>query len=456
MLVEASAGLPLDLFFMASSCVPATRWEDTGAVLGISEVRALLARPRVLGLAEMMDITAVLGAEHDVLEKVHAALAARTAVDGHAPALSGRELIAYVAAGIRSDHESTTVEEARAKAALGMLVQIREGSSAQDLDALLPLVAIGELDDSWCLVTDDIFPNDLRRHGHLDGLLRRVVAGGVSPAVAVRHATYVPARHYGLVDRGALAPGYCADIVLVEDLRDFRVRTVIKNGQVAARDGQSLDHGPAPRLNHENTVHLPPLDEGMFRLPLAGETCPVIEIVPDQIVTRGTLRSVRRVDGHWAFDPERDVVLIASIERHRASGRIGLGLVSGFGLTHDGAVGSSVAHDSHNLIIAGTNARDMLTCARALAEHGGGFVAASEGSVQALLPLPVAGLLSLDDADAVCRQLEEVNRAARALGCPLDAPFGTLSFLALPVIPELRITAQGVFDVRAQHFLNLS
>jgi adenine deaminase len=455
MLARASEGLPLDLFFTAPSCVPATHWEDAGAVLGPSEVRALLARPRVLGLAEVMDIPALLGAEHDVLEKVQAALTARTVVDGHAPALAGRDLIAYAAAGIRSDHESTTVEEARAKAALGMLVQVREGSSAQNLAALLPILVAGELDESWCLATDDIFPNDLRDHGHLDGLLRRLVAAGVAPAVAVRHAAYVPARHYGLVDRGALAPGYRADVVLVEDLQDFRVRTVIKDGQVAARDGLCLDLGQVPQLVHENTVHLPALDERTFRLPLESETCPVIEIVPAQIVTRRTARSVRRVAGRWAFDPERDVVLIASIERHRASGRIGLGLVSGFGLTHDGALGSSVAHDSHNLIIAGTNARDMLTCARALAEQGGGFVAASGGTVQALLPLPVAGLLSLENAETVCRQLEEVNRAARALGCPLDAPFGTLSFLALPVIPELRITARGVFDVREQLFLKL-
>jgi adenine deaminase len=455
MLVKASEGLPLDLFFMASSCVPATHWEDAGAVLGPREVGDLLVRPRVLGLAEVMDIPAVLGAEHDVLEKIIAALAARSVVDGHAPGMSGRELIAYASAGIRSDHESTTVEEARAKAALGMLVQVREGSSAQNLAALLPLLVSGELDESWCLATDDIFPNDLRQHGHLDGLLRRLVAAGVAPAVAVRHAAYVPARHYGLVDRGALAPGYRADVVIVENLEDFRVRTVVKNGRVAARDGECLDLGEVPPLVHENSVHLPELDEQTFRLPLASETCPVIEIVPGQIVTRRTSRSVRRAGGHWAFDPERDVLLIASIERHRASGRIGLGLVSGFGLTHDGALGSSVAHDSHNLVIAGTNARDMLVCARAIAERGGGFVAASGGTVQALLPLPVAGLLSLEDADTVCRQLEEVNRAARALGCPLEAPFGTLSFLALPVIPELRITAQGVFDVREQLFLKL-
>jgi len=455
MLAAACEGLPLDLFFMASSCVPATRWEDAGAVLGPAEVGTLLSRPRVLGLAEVMDVPAVLAAEADVLAKVETALCAGTVVDGHAPSLTGRELIAYASAGIRSDHESTTAEEARAKAALGMLIQVREGSSAQNLDAILPLLASGELDDLWCLVTDDIFPTDLLRHGHLDGLLRRVVAGGVAPGVAVRHAAYVPARHYGLADRGAVAPGYRADLVLVENLTDFRARMVIKGGQVAARDGLCLDVGISPGLPHENTIHLPHLDEGSFQLPISAVTCPVIEVVPDQIVTLRALRTVRRVDGRWAFDPECDVLMIASIERHRASGRIGLGLVSGFRLTHDGALGSSVAHDSHNLIIAGTNARDMLICASALAAHGGGFVVAAGGLVQAILPLPVAGLLSIEPADVVCRQLGEVDRAAHALGCPLTAPFGTLSFLALSVIPELRITAQGVFDVREQRFLSL-
>jgi adenine deaminase len=415
----------------------------------------MLSRPRVLGLAEVMDVPAVLGAAPDVLEKIAAALARGTTVDGHAPALSGRHLIAYAAAGIRSDHESTTAEEARARAALGMLVQVREGSSAQNLEAILPLLASGAIDDSWCLVTDDIFPNDLRRDGHLDGLLRRVVAGGVAPAVAIRHAAFIPARHYGLSDRGAVAPGYVADLVLVADVRDFRVQTVIKNGRVAARDGQCLVDGPAPVLNHENTIHLPPLSESDFRLPLSRATCPIIEIIPDQIVTRRGTREVHRVDGTWAFDPDRDVALIASIERHRGTGKIGLGLVGGLGLIRPGAIGSSVAHDSHNLIVAGTNPRDMLTCARALAEHGGGFVVVAEGSVRALLPLPVAGLLSLEAADLVCRQLVEVNQAAGALGCTLDAPFGTLSFLALSVIPSLRITAQGVFDVDEQRFVTL-
>jgi adenine deaminase len=455
MLEDAGKGLALDMFFMASSCVPATAWEDNGAALGPEDVRRLLSSPRVLGLAEVMDIPAVLAAAPEILEKMQVAISAGAPVDGHAAGLAARELIAYVAAGIRSDHESTTVEEARARAALGMLVQVREGSSAQNLDTLIPLLASGELDESWCLVTDDIFPTDLLRNGHLDGLLRRVVKGGVSPAVAVRHASYVPARHYGLLDRGSLAPGCLADVVLVEDLESFRVHSVIKDGRVVARGGRCVEQGPVRSFNHSNTIHLPSLSEATFSLSLANENCSVIEIVPDQIVTRRSVRSVRRLAGRWAFDPERDVLLIASIERHKASGRIGLGLVSGFGLTRDGALGSSVAHDSHNLIIAGTNAADMLMCAQVLAEHGGGFVAVALGAVQAVLPLPVAGLLSLESALTVCGELDEINRVARALGCPLEAPFGTLSFLALPVIPELRITTQGVFDVGTQEFITL-
>jgi adenine deaminase len=360
-----------------------------------------------------------------------------------------------VAAGIRSDHESSTVDEARAKAALGMLVQVREGSVARNLDTILPLLAAGELGDFWCLVTDDVFPNDLREHGHLDGLLRRVVAGGVPPASAVRHVTLVPARHYGLLDRGGVAPGYRADLVIVDDLRGFRPSLVLKNGQIVAREGEYVADVRPPHLEHGNTVRLAPVEASAFQLPLSGDVCPVIRIVPRQIVTRYETQTVRRVDGSWAFDPARDVALIASIERHRETGQVGLGLVSGFGLQRAGALGSSVAHDSHNLIVAGTNARDILACVRSLEESGGGFVVASGGTVQARLPLPVAGLLSTESADTVCRQLQEVGSAARALGCELAAPFGTLSFLALPVIPELRITDQGLFDVRRQEFVRL-
>jgi adenine deaminase len=455
LLLEASEGLPLDFFFMAPSCVPAMSWEDAGAVLGPAEVRELLQRRRVLGLAEMMDFPAILRSDAAALEKVLVTQTSHGAVDGHAPGLLGQRLMAYAAAGIRSDHETTTTEEARAKAELGMLVQVREGSIARNLDTLLPLLATDALGNFWCLVTDDIYPDELRQHGHLDGLLRRVVAGGVPPAGAVRHVTLVPARHYGLHDRGAVAPSYRANLVVVDDLRSFAAHVVIHDGRVVARNGRYLLEAPRKSGRPENTIRAKPVDESAFRLRLGQASCPVIRVIPGQIVTRRETHQVRRVDGEWAFDPEQDIVLVASIERHRASGRIGLGLTSGFGLRRPGAIGSSVAHDSHNLIVAGTNPRDLVACVRALTNSGGGFVVAAEGEAKAQLPLPVAGLLSTEPIEVVCRQLGEVREAARALGCRLDSPFGILSFLALSVIPEVRITDQGLFDVASQQFVQL-
>src|SRR5208283_1516633 len=264
-----------------------------------------------------------------------------------------------------------------------------------------------------------------------------------------------PARHYGLADRGAVAPGYRADLVVLNDLHDFHPHLVFKNGEVAAREGLYLAPTAPSRLRPENTIHPAPLDESAFRLPLSRPTCPVIRLIPGQLLTRLETQTVSRQNGHWSFGPGADVVLIASIERHRATGRVGVGLVSGFGLRRAGALGSSVAHDSHNLIVAGTNPRDMLACVAALEKSGGGFVVVSEGEVKALLPLPVAGLLSVEPAETVCRQLREVRQAAHELGCGLECPFGALSFLALPVIPELRITARGLFDVSKQEFLKL-
>jgi adenine deaminase len=454
MLLRQSDGLPIDYFFMASSCVPATAWEHAGAVLDAAAVERLLDLPRVLGLAEVMDFPAVLSGQPDMLAKILGARRRGDAVDGHAPGMTGRKLIAYAAAGVRSDHESTTTEEALQKAALGMLVQVREGSSEHNLDTMLPLLVADRLGD-WCLCSDDIHPDDLLARGHLDDLLRRVVAGGVPVPRAVRHATLVPARHYGLRDRGAVAPGYRADLLVVEDLAGFRPHLVVKDGAVVSRGGEYLGPATPRKLAPENTVHLAALTEERFRLSLAGEQCPVIGIIPDQIVTRHDSAAVSRKDGQWVFEPERDVVLLASIERHRATGNVGLGLVSGFGLRRHGALASSVAHDSHNLIVAGTNARDMLACVRALETSGGGWVAVTDGEVRALLPLPVAGLMSTDDAPTVCRKLNALLEVTRSLGCPLSYPFGTLSFLALPVIPELRQTDQGLFDVSSQQFVRL-
>lgn len=454
MLLAASEGLPLELFFMAPSCVPAAAWESAGAVLGPAEVAQLLEHRRVLGLAEVMDFPAVLAGKPQVMEKILAAQRRGAAVDGHAPYLGGQDLVAYAAAGIRSDHESTTVAEALAKAALGMLVQVREGSSARNLDTLLPLIVEDRLGD-WCLVTDDIHPDDLSAHGHIDGLLRRVIAAGVPPARAVRHASLVPFRHYGFRDRGAVAPSYRADLVVLADWQAPCPSAVLHRGVLVARDGAYLGGDGSGQIPGENTVRIKPLAESDFVLRPRDIVCPVIAVTDGQIVTRRETREVRIEDGQFRFDPERDVLLVASIERHRATGQMGLGLVSGFGFRRHAAIGSSVAHDSHNLVVAGTNARDMQACAAAIAGMGGGWVVVVDGRVECQLPLPIAGLLSTASGSEVARALAELRAATRQLGCPLSDPFGALSFLALSVIPELRITDRGVFDVFQQQFVEL-
>ena len=453
-LLAASEGLPLDIYFMAPSCVPCSPWEHAGATLDADAVGRLLAHDRILGLAEVMDFPGVLGGNPSVLSKVITARALHGAVDGHAPGLQGRDLVAYAAAGIRSDHESTAAVEAAAKAALGMMVQVREGSAARNLNALLPLMVADRLGD-WCLATDDIYPADLMREGHINGLVRRCVAAGVPPARAVRHASLVPARHYELRDRGAIAPGFRANVVVTDDLVQFAPRLVLHEGAIVARDGKYLVDALPPVLSPENTVHLSQLDESAFVLPLASDRATVIRVIPDQIGTRREVQNVCRENGRWKFAPAADVALTASIERHRATGQIGLGLAAGFGLKRRGAIASSVAHDSHNLVLVGTDARDMLACVRAIEALHGGWVVSIDGQVVAELPLPHFGLLSAADASTACAQLDAVNEAARRLGCTLNNPFGALSFLALSVIPEARITDQGVFDVVTQQFLRL-
>jgi len=452
MMLAASEGLPLDIFFMAPSCVPATSWEDAGAVLDAAAVERLLQLPRVLGLAEVMDFPAVLDGRAPVLAKVLAARRRLAPIDGHAPGLRGQSLVGYVAAGIRADHESTQIEEALQKAALGMMVQVRQGSSEHNLETFLPLLVEDRLGD-WSLATDDILPTDIVERGHINALLRRTVAAGVPPARAIRHATLVPARHYGLRDRGAIAPGYRADVVVMNDLQEFQTTLVVHGGQIVARDGRCVWEGASSPVALENTVRIAPVTSADFELRTTGKACPIVRLVPGQIVTQGITEDVPTKDGRWCFTPERDLALAACIERHRASGKIGLGLVRGFAFQRHGALGSSVAHDSHNLIVVGTNPSDMLVCVQALARSGGGFVAAAGGQVLAELPLSVAGLMSTADVHTVRHQLQQLHAAAQTLGCPLPSPFAALSFLPLPVIPELRVTPRGLFDVGKQQFV---
>jgi len=454
LLMRLSEKLPLDVFFMAPSCVPACQWESPGRALDAAAVEEILKYPRCLGLAEMMNFPGVLGSDLEVMKKIAAAHARGMPVDGHAPGLAGQDLVAYAAAGIRSDHECFGVEEAMAKADLGLLVQVREGSSARNLDTFLPLLTANRLGD-WCLATDDIHVDDLMDHGHLDSLLRRVVAAGTPAPQAVRHASLIPARHYGLTDRGAVAPGYRADLFIVRDADSFEPHIVVKDGRIVASDGQFKGQVGAAGVDFEKTVRLGAIDEAAFELRLESDDCPVIGLVPDNIVTKHETRTVRRdaATGQWLFDPEQDVAMVACIERHHATGRIGVGLVGGFGFRRPGALGSSVAHDAHNLVVAGTDAVNMLACTRALEESGGGLVVVADGTLVARLPLPVAGLISSLDYRTVRRELDQVTEAARSLGCQLSAPFGTLSFLCLSVIPELRITDRGLFDVLKQQVI---
>jgi adenine deaminase len=348
------------------------------------------------------------------------------------------------------------MSEALNKAALGMMVQVRQGSSERNLETLMPLLIEDRLGD-WSFATDDILPTDIAEAGHINGLLRSAVKAGVPPARAIRHATLVPARHYGLRDRGAVAPGYRADLAAMANLEDFAASLVIHHGRVVARDGASVMGAVTVSVSTEteNTIHVGPLTQEAFELRTAGKACRIIRLVPGQIVTQSVREDVATSDGRWLFAPELDVALVACVERHRASGKVGLGLVGGMGFRVDGALASSVAHDSHNLIIAGTNSKDMLACVEALRRIGGGFVAASGGRILADLPLPLAGLMSVADATTVRGGLRQLHDAATSLGCGLASPFAALSFLSLPVIPELRVTPRGLFDVLTQEFVDI-
>jgi adenine deaminase len=445
-ILEASRDIPLRLFVMASSCVPATHMETAGAAFGEAEIRELLGWERVIGVAEMMNVPAVLSGDPQAMGMLAAARERGLPVDGHAPGLSGPDVVAYAAAGIRSDHECTTAEEGREKLRLGMYLMIREGSAARNLEALLPVVNDGN-HRRCLLVSDDTHPDELVRRGHVDHALRKAVSLGLDPVRAVQMVTINAAEAFGRKDLGAVLPGYRADVVVVDDLRDFRVDTVLQGGREVVRAGRlavSVPGRPDPSVY--KSIRTGPVSEATFRIPFTGTRARVIGLTADQLVTEHRLVDVTPVDGHLEADPAADLVKLAVLERHRATGNVGLGLVQGLGLKR-GAMASSVAHDSHNLIVAGTGDRDMAACVRALAEMGGGFVIVVDGKVRASLALPVAGLMSEAPLEEVAARDRRLREVARDLGVVPEAPFVTLSFLALPVIPELKLTDRGLVDV---------
>ncbi|WP_449242237.1 adenine deaminase [Desulfovibrio sp.] len=449
-MLAATADSPVGFFFMMPSCVPATHLETSGAELTAGDVRRFLeAHPgRVLGLAEMMNFPGLLAGDPEVLAKLLAA--GDRPIDGHAPLLSGRDLAAYALSGPGSDHECTTAAEALEKLRLGLRLMIREGTSENNLDDLLP--ALNECNAAnVMLASDDLLAPDILARGHMDHKLRHAIAAGVPPVRATQMASINTARHFGLTGRGAVAPGFRADLVVLDDLEGFRVAEVFLGG----RRVRDLDFPRGAGAALASSMHLPEIGPELFVLPAGHGRVRAIGVIPGQLLTEARVLEPTLERGRPAADPDRDLAKLAVIERHRGTGNVGLGLVQGLGL-RAGALASSVGHDSHNLIVAGMDDADMALAAREAARLGGGFVAALNGRVRAALPLPLAGLMadgSLEETSGRFARL--LDSLSPALGEFRGNPFGLLSFLALPVIPALKLTDRGLVDVNAFGFTPL-
>src|SRR5215207_7439359 len=437
-LADLCADLPLDVFFMASSCVPASEFESPRRALLPGDLEGLLRRRRVIGLAVMMNFPGVISGDPAELAKL--ALEHASHVDGHAPGVLGKELQAYAAAGIRSDHEVSTLEEGRERLRAGMWVLIREASAARNLEALLPLVEeFGPGRLAFC--TDDREPEHIAEEGHMNSMVRTAVAEGIAAEDAVIMASLNPAVWHGLNEIGAVAPGYQADLLVLDDLESFVPELVLKRGKPVAEI-------PRPEVPEwvKHTVRIRAVASNHFAIPWDGGRAHVIGVVPDQIVTESLIEEPSTIDGLAVADSDKDLAKIAVLERHLGTGRIGLGFVRGFGLK-SGALASTVAHDAHNIVVVGMNDHDMARAVVRLSETGGGVVVTEGRGVRAELPLQVAGLLSTAPLDEVLERSRACVEAARNLGCELHSPFQTMAFLALSVIPSLKITDRGLVDV---------
>ena len=449
---EASKDLPLDVYMMLPSCVPASQYETSGFELNSYDLSMLIDSPWVLGIAEMMNFPGVINLDSEVLSKIKLGLDKRKRVDGHAPYLSNKDLCAYVAAGVTSDHECTIPDEAIEKLRLGMYIMIREGSAAKDLDALIPVLK--EWPTRKCIfVTDDRYPWALKRH--INEMVSRVVKCGVSPVKAIQMASLNTAEYFGLKNLGAIAPGYKADMLLLDNLEDFIPQTVIKNGEVVAQNGEMVVDIKEKTLSSlRGTVNIRWLDKDDLKIKAESDTVKAIEVTSGLLVTKAVEAKVKLEDDYAISNVGDDVLKILVIERHKASGNIGKGFVKGFGLK-SGAIASTVAHDSHNMIVIGTNDDDMLKAIKELVKSQGGKVIVNNGEVVAKLELPIAGLMSEQSAQYVIQKAEELKQGEKIVGCALDEPFMTMAFLSLSVIPELKLTDKGLMDVMNGKFTNL-
>jgi len=447
--MNCARSLPIDIFFQAASCVPATHMETSGATIGAADIRRLLKWKNNIGLGEMMNYPGVINAFPPVIDEITAS--AGHVIAGHAPGLRGKQLNAYVSAGIYSDHENSELEESREKLSRGLYLMIREGTSEKNLGELIGLVT----EKTWhrCMfVVDDRSCSDLLRDGDVDAVVRKAIKLGLDPIRAIQLVTLNPAEYFRLHDLGRIAPGTRANLVTINNLEKLDIDMVFFNGKLAARGGQYLGSTVAKTPSHlMHTVNFKPFRTAALELHSKHDLFPVIEIIAGQIITRKQMVKVGR--GKFEPDTAGDLLKAVVVERHRASGNIGLGIVKGFGLK-DGAIASTVAHDSHNIVAVGTNDRDIMAAVETLREMQGGLVVCRDGRAIARLPLPICGLLSPNPAEAVSRQFEELERVASGLGKLPPAPFALLSFIALPVIPELRLTDMGIVDVIQFKLLN--
>lgn len=445
-MLQATEDLPVDVRFMLPSCVPATPLDESGANLDYRAIDSFYDHPRVQGLAEMMNYVGVVNGDGQVVEKIVASQAHHKKIDGHAPGLSGKELNAYIAAGVYSDHECSDMEDAMNKLRLGQYIMIREGTAARNLEALMPLLT-SQYVDRCMFCTDDKHPNDLLEKGHIDYIVKKAISLGADPIVAVKAACHNAARYFLLNNRGAIAPGYLGDFVIIDDFQHFEIEMVYKRG-VLMYDGQLRDF-PAPEIDPylvkraHDTFHVAHLTAEDFS---DGRPHAVIGMIPGEIVTQ---------DAGYAdhADPEQDILKIAVIERHKNTHHIGLGYIKGYGLKR-GAVATSISHDSHNIIVVGATDEDMAAAANRIVENRGGITVMENGQVLGEVTLSIAGIMSDDSLVMVNSALEDAKDEAFGLGVSRGIdPFMTLSFMALPVIPSLRITTRGVFDVSSQRYI---
>ena len=446
-MLQATEGLPVDVRFMLPSCVPATPMDESGANLDYRAIDSFYDHPRVQGLAEMMNFTGVIAADGEVIEKIVASQAHHKKIDGHAPGITGNDLNAYIAAGVYSDHECVTVEDAMAKLERGQYIMIREGTAARNLDALLPLLT-PEYADRCMFCCDDKHPSDLLELGHIDYIVRKAISKGVDPILAVKVACHNAARYFLLNNRGAIAPGFLADFMIVDNFENFTIEAVYKKGRLMYRDGKVEDFDApaiAPYLEEmaHNTFHVPKLEAKDF---LENRPRAVLGMIPGEIVTEDRGYADR-------IDVDKDILKIAVVERHKNTRHIGIGYIHGYGLK-TGAVATSISHDSHNIIVVGTNEEDIALAVNRIIENEGGIVVVDRGEVTGELVLSIAGIMSEEPLEKVNEDLENAKEAAFRLGVhPGVDPFMTLSFMALPVIPTLRLTTRGVIDVISQKYV---